>query len=83
VRDGAGVDDRPRAVQRPTGVGLSVQPPTAAAAGSFAARTITRHNDETHAQAIALVEELCAMNRGAGVPHRERRDDPRPVTAEV
>jgi hypothetical protein len=60
-----------------------VQPPTAAAAGSFAARTITRHNDETHAQAIALVDELCAMNRVAGVHHREGRDDPRRATAEV
>lgn len=41
--------------------------PTAAAAGSFAARTITRHTDDTHARALAFIEQLCAMTMAATV----------------
>jgi hypothetical protein len=33
------------------------------AAGTFAARSIRRHGDRTHAAALALVEELIAMSR--------------------
>ncbi len=33
------------------------------AAGTYAARSIRRHNDRTHAAALALVDELIAMGR--------------------
>jgi hypothetical protein len=35
------------------------------AAGTHAARSIRRHGDRTHAAALALVDELLAMGRGA------------------
>jgi hypothetical protein len=35
------------------------------AAGTYAARSIRRHGDRTHAAALALVDELIAMGRSA------------------
>jgi hypothetical protein len=35
------------------------------AAGTYAARSIRRHNERTHAAALALVDELIAMGRSA------------------
>lgn len=38
------------------------------AAGTYAARSIRRHGDRTHASALALVDELLAMGRTAERP---------------
>ena len=35
------------------------------AAGTYAARSIRRHGDRTHAAALALIDELIAMGRSA------------------
>jgi hypothetical protein len=64
----------PRRLLAPILVAEGPTPPEAA--GSFAARAITRHNDRTHAQALELIEELAAMTSppspaldiGAGPP---------------
>lgn len=53
---------------------------TAAAAGSYAARAITRHTEDTHARALAFIEDLCAMTatpaRGARRPVGSPAGDP-------
>ncbi len=46
------------------------------AAGTYAARSIRRHGDRTHLAALALVDELIAMGRGA-----RSADAPPTVTA--
>jgi hypothetical protein len=52
------------------------------AAGTYAARSIRRHGDRTHAAALALLDELIAMGRAAARP-RSRVPASRPpaVTA--
>lgn len=52
------------------------------AAGTYAARSIRRHGDRTHAAALALVDELIAMGRRrADAPRVARRDAPPVVPA--
>lgn len=53
------------------------------AAGTYAARSIRRHSDRTHAAALALVDELIAMGRPTTTPIAAPRTAPRKASQPI